>query len=77
MQNFTSNDLLLHHFNEAPLDISFAIDKALESDSLLRREYQQLTQGINEIENFQLTPNDRILENILSAFRHEKDAHVV
>ena len=77
MHNFTSHDLLLYIFNETTSDTNIAIEKAIESDIHFRNEYQTLQQTIFDIDHISLTPNDRILENIISSFRHEKDVQIV
>jgi hypothetical protein len=76
MHNFTSNDLLLYIFNEAsPGQVNF-IEKAIETEPELRNEYLNLQQTLIDIENFRMTPDDKIIEHIMKQFSHEKDVHL-
>jgi len=77
MHNFTSNDLLLHYFNEASPENSAAMEKALENEINVRNEILSWEQTLEDLEQFELSPNDRILENIMSALRHERDVQIV
>ena len=77
MHNFTSNDLLLHYFNEASTEKSAALEKALETEINLRTEILSFEQTLEDLEQFELAPNDRILENIMSALKHERNVHIV
>ena len=77
MQNFTSNDLLIYLTNGAESDQDFDIYRAIHADDSLRNEYDTLQQTLADLENFNLSPNDRIMENIMAALGYEKNAHAV
>ena len=77
MHNFTSNDLLLYIFNEVSADTCLEIEMALTIHENLKEEYLALQQTLNDVENYELVPNDRILENIMTQFRQKEDFHIV
>lgn len=77
MHNFTSNDLLLFIFNEVSSDTRLEIEMALTIHENLKEEYLALQQTLNDVENYELVPNDRILENIMTQFRQKEDFHIV
>ncbi len=77
MQNFTSNDLLIYLTDGSSADRNLDIQRAIHADLSLRSEHDILQQTLADLENFNLSPNDRIMENIMAALRHEKNAHAV
>ncbi len=77
MQNFTSNDLLIYLTDGSSADQNLDIQRAIHADLSLRSEHDILQQTLADLENFNLSPNDRIMENIMAALRHEKNAHAV
>jgi len=77
MHNFTSNDLLLYIFNEVPSDTRLEIETALTLHATLKEEYLALQQTLNDVENYELVPNERILDNIITRFRQKEDMHIV
>ena len=77
MHNFTSNDLVFYLTNENDSVQDDVITKRLASDENLQNELESMQQTLDELLNFSVTPNDRIMDNIMAALRHEKNAHAV
>ena len=77
MHNFTSNDLVFYLTNENDSVQDEAFTKRLTSDENLQNEFESMQQTVNDLSNFSVTPNDRIMDNIMAALRHEKNAHAV
>lgn len=76
MQKFTSDHLLLHIFGETPPGLSPAIEEAITLDSRLNQEYQDIYQTLLEVDEFELAPNDKVLQRVLYKFRQKKDTHI-
>jgi hypothetical protein len=68
---------LIYLTNGAESDQDFDIHRAIHADHSLRNEYDALQQTLADLENFNLSPNDRIMENIMAALGYEKNAHAV
>ena len=76
MHNFTSNDLLLYVLNEASSQSTMAIEKAMKSNNEIKQEVNSLQLTIDEINHFEMQPDDKIMDFILEdLFVEEK--HIV
>lgn len=65
MHNFTNTDLLLYVLGEANHDTIIAIEKAMKTNVDIKNEVITLRTSIEEIENFELEPNDKQMGFIL------------
>jgi hypothetical protein len=77
MPNFTSNDLLTYLTNTTESVQDDAIIKWLASDESLKNEVESMQQTLDDLSTFSVIPNDRIMDTIMAALRHEKNAHAV
>jgi hypothetical protein len=77
MHNFTSNELLTYLTNTTDSVQDDAIIKWLASDETLKNEVELMQQTLDDLSNFSVIPNDRIMDTIMAALRYEKNAHAV
>lgn len=78
MHNFTSNDLLLYVLNEANSDTIMAIEKAMKSNHQIKQEIKSLQLTVDEINHFEMQPNDKIMDFIMEdLFEAERNIIIV
>jgi hypothetical protein len=65
MHNFTNNDLLLYVLNEENSDTAVAIDKAMQNNSVIKSEIKSLKTTVDEIDNFEIQPDDKVMNFIM------------
>jgi hypothetical protein len=78
MHNFTNNDLLLYVLNEANSDQAMAIEKAMQTNIQIKNEIRTLKNTIDEVDQFELQPDDKIMQFILQdLFADEREIAIV
>lgn len=78
MHNFTNNDLLLYVLNEANSDQAMAIEKAMQTNVQIKNEIRALKNTIDEVDQFELQPDDKIMQFILQdLFADEREIAIV
>ena len=78
MHNFTSFDLLLYVLNEANSDTTLAIEKAMQSNSTINNEIKTLKLTIDEVDNFEMQPDEKIMQFIMEdLFMEERTIAIV
>lgn len=78
MHNFTSNDLLLYVLNEANSDTTLAIEKAMQTNLSIKNEIKVLKMTIDEVDNFELQPDDKLMHFIMQdLFVEERNIAIV
>ncbi|MBK7039391.1 MAG: hypothetical protein IPH46_02645 [Bacteroidetes bacterium] len=78
MHNFTSNDLLLYVLNEANSDTIMAIEKAMKNNHQIKQEIKSLQLTVDEINHFEMQPNDKIMDFIMEdLFEAERNIVIV
>ncbi len=65
-QQFNEQHLILYIFKELSILETATLEKALKEDSNLCRQLAQLKEGLAELENLELSPNDSAIQNILN-----------
>ena len=71
MHNFTSNDLLLYLLNDLPIEQRPGLEAAMANDPELRLELDELKQGLAEVSSFELQPNPKSMEIVLSELQQQ------
>ncbi len=78
MHSFTSNDLLLYVLNEANSDTIMAIEKAMKNNHQIKQEIKSLQLTVDEINHFEMQPNDKIMDFIMEdLFEAERNIVIV
>lgn len=68
-QTFTPDDLVRYLYQDTSDDETQEIEKALQTDSRLRNEYEQLQQGQELVSEIVLTPSDKCIDHIMGYAR--------
>lgn len=77
-QNYNEQHLILYMFNELSILDKAALEKALADDANLARQFEQLKEGQNELKKLELTPGNKVIQNILNyskASNYEAEVH--
>jgi hypothetical protein len=77
-QNYNEQHLILYMFNELSILDKAALEKALAEDANLARQFEQLKEGQNELKKLELTPGNKVIQNILNyskASNYEAEVH--
>lgn len=77
MHNFTPNDLLLYLLNDLAPERRPELEAAVANDPALQLEMDELRQGLAEVASFELQPNPKSMEYILSELQQHSDLHIV
>jgi predicted DNA-binding protein len=66
MYSFTQEDLLQYLYKETSTEKSAVLRAALETDWILREEFEVISAAINSLEKLELSPRKIAVENILN-----------
>ena len=69
-ENFTTNDLIRFIYRETNTSETLAINDALEANSSLYAEYENLMEGFQTLPKVSFQPSNKILDSILNYSRH-------
>lgn len=69
-ENFTIEDLVRFIYHETSASETMAINEALETDSDLYAEYENLMEGFQKMPRVQFSPSNDTLDSILNYSKH-------